>query len=507
MFTQSTNQNPPAYPLVSLAQRCQSLVYAISVFYLLYTLTNLYAANLHELTPLSNVDIVAVTIPFIDWMIVPYACSLPLFIAGFFIVKSNKQLKRLTHRLLLATLVATLNFYWLPLTFDTTTFDVVSALNSSASRWAWAYDILHTLDKPYNQLPSLHVSYALLLVISLWQSLTSVFNKILLASTGGCIAIATLFTWQHHLLDVLAGMVVAIIIWMIDHHLEKKHPSITKSSIVKYLVIAVSGFLLIQILPVVFWQKSFFSVLIGYYWLFSFLILALAYYWQTPLLFSKINGRHTLASLLIFVPIISVYQLMWWVANKMQLVQIPDAQASIKIPQVQGVNNTSIAHASIIATGKLASTTLQRLSPVLNQYQQIIWLDMGAEVNASFGIANNDCVRLGIDCHYINTPMLDVVDWNLQQHTTIAQYCHQLIRHLDHSSLSSTSQKTLIISQCAMGWSRSVAMLACVLAYFGMDKQKIAEHIANQYPKAHIDTILTNDLLQALQKTRQTTDV
>ncbi len=538
------------------------LIYALATFSLLYPLTNLYADKLNQITPLPTVaGFNPIDIPFIDWMILPYACSLPLFIASFFIMRSYSQLIRLTHRLLLVTLLGCLCFYWLPLSFLSTNDHTTALLNNTIlqatnndcsndsywingyqfvvaqleykSAYQCAYQLLHTVDKPYNQLPSLHVSYALLLMVTIWHSLNSIINKVALATLSLLIILSTLFTWQHHLLDVISGIFMAGIVWLIDQYLDKNHQDITKSSIIKYLVVGVSGFLVIQILPVVFsvslwtplssnlWNQLWSPLLkiIGYYWLLSFVVLAMAYHWHKPSLFSKINGRHSVSSYLLFAPVIIIYRLMWWLANKMDVLQIPTEQTIIKINHVlnNDLNTNSNNNLDILATAKLTSSAVQDMEPILKNYQHIIYLDVGCEINASFAMLSKHHANSHLsNYHYLHTPMLDMTAWNRQEYDTIVHYCQQLTDIImaislatSHDNLSNKSHDAiekpahkpiLIISQCVMGWSRSVTMLACIMAYFGHSPKEIRHYLLTHYPKSHLDGILDDELLQCLSQ-------
>lgn len=493
--TEKSNEKNPSYK-----SRFYALIYALGIFSLLYPLTNLFAHYLNQQQTLSNVAAFThINIPFIDWAILPYSCSLLLFISGFFLVKTQLQLQRLTHRLLLATIIATLFFYWLPLTFDTENFNVKQLLTNDNSQWAWAYTLLHFFDKPYNQLPSLHVMYALLLAATLWPAVNKqmgIIGVVLLGGLSTSIALSTVFTWQHHLLDVLAGVFIAIIILGLDRHLEHKHANATKRSIIKYLVVAVSGFLLIQILPILIWNKYAIFNVLGYYWLLSFAALAATYYYQQPLVFNKKNGYHTPLTLFIFAPIILIYMLMWWVANRLTMVQIPHQQNLISINTVVSKHSAKLTQkVDILATGNPSQKTFKQLLPLLTQYQKVIWLDTGCEINTNVAIMyKNFAGKL----HYVYTPMLDVTSWDSSEYEKIRAYCKQIEQHIEITK--DKNSKTLIVCQCVMGWSRSVLMLTCILAYFGMDTNMIKELITKHYPKSHTNSVLNLNLLERLNK-------
>ncbi len=76
---------------------------------------------------------------------------------------------------------------------------------------AWMYENMVTIDEPpANAAPSLHVSLTCLLALALWRD----FPRWWAVSWLGCglVLAATLFTRQHHLLDVVSGVLVCLLV-------------------------------------------------------------------------------------------------------------------------------------------------------------------------------------------------------------------------------------------------------------------------------------------------------
>lgn len=140
--------------------------------------------------------------PFLPWMVLPYASSGLLLCAAFFMVRSPDALRVLSQRLLLATVLAATVFVLLPLRFNGSRPAIDLPL------FAAAFDVLALVDSPYNQLPSLHVAYCLLLWVSLRQRLVSAWARAALGSWLLLTAASTLFTYQHHVLDVVGGLLL-----------------------------------------------------------------------------------------------------------------------------------------------------------------------------------------------------------------------------------------------------------------------------------------------------------
>lgn len=141
-------------------------------------------------------------IPFVPWMAVPYLSSGLFFTLAFFWVRGKEDLRTLNRRLLLATVAAGLIFALFPLRF-------------SASRppldepvWRFLFGFLSAVDKPYNQMPSLHVAYCMILWISLRSSITQPAWRAALAAWLLLVAVSTVCTYQHHVLDIAGGVLL-----------------------------------------------------------------------------------------------------------------------------------------------------------------------------------------------------------------------------------------------------------------------------------------------------------
>ncbi len=142
-------------------------------------------------------------IPFLPWLMLPYM-SIDLFYAGsLFICKDKAGLDTHAKRLLLATVISVAGFLLFPLQFAFTRPEV-------AGFNGWLLDLLMGFDKPFNQLPSLHISLLIILWVKYAEKLTGLW-KAALHLWFGLIALAVVGTWQHHVVDVLGGAVVGVL--------------------------------------------------------------------------------------------------------------------------------------------------------------------------------------------------------------------------------------------------------------------------------------------------------
>ncbi len=139
-------------------------------------------------------------------MILPYF-SLNLLTAVPLFLLTPGELRTLGRRLILATVAAGIVFYLFPA-------PIGFMRPSHAGGWDFLYQILWSLDKTSNTLPSLHITYSAITVLSIWlkvkRELRFVFMLWFLAIT-----LAVIFTWQHHVLDIVTGVALAIFCHML----------------------------------------------------------------------------------------------------------------------------------------------------------------------------------------------------------------------------------------------------------------------------------------------------
>ena len=538
---------------VSNATRFKHLGIALSVFYLLYNLTTLYSVSLYKLYP-EQIHSLATpfddVIPFIPVMIIPYSWSLILFVASFFLVRTAAQLSILTRRLILATVFACFIFYCYPARF--------SFHRLIPDDWTqFGYQFLQLVDKPFNQLPSLHVSYAILLGVSLWDIIESkkiwVLStyRFLLISICTLIIFSTVLTYQHHLLDILGGIVLASVVLILSD-------LIRNTLVTKYLVVGVIGFLLIAIAGFYLANSSGImlsiienlAIAIALYWLASFMILAWAY--QQPKYtcdkhwFQKnSSGKLTLSTWIKFAPIIIIYNVMSLAGQWYYQLLLRSHESHRASVTPYSINDTAF----VVATPRLIKTNLKsylsywlfntspldvlsqptQLPPVA-QYQ-IIVVDLAAEISshryklevASQSIINTHLNTLPINALLISNPPSFYIDYlylpllDLQPLSEIAVKDYiDLFKQIDALANATETQRivangegevenhpnkiTLINFHCVMGLSRSIGVQVLYLVYCG----KLTAHsyrfwIEQHYPHAQLaEAYLPQSLIEAI---------
>jgi hypothetical protein len=139
------------------------------------------------------------SIPLVPSMIWVYFSVTPLMLLPA-ILLDIEQLNRLAKQMMLAMLIAGVVFLIFPATIG-----YPPPENPPA-----AIEILRSIDRPYNLVPSLHVALSLIIM----RNLHPVFDargKALLGIWMIALVVSVLLTHQHHLADVLGGLLLALI--------------------------------------------------------------------------------------------------------------------------------------------------------------------------------------------------------------------------------------------------------------------------------------------------------
>ena len=517
--------------------RFKHLSLALLNFYLLYNLTTFYSVSLYIFYP-SKIHNLATPvdsmIPFIPAMIVPYSWSLILFITSFFLVRTSTQLSLLTYRLILATIFACLIFYFYPARF--------SFHRPIPDDWTqFGYQFLQLVDKPFNQLPSLHVSYAILLGISLWDVVASkkrwISAAYRLLLTGICtsIALSTVLTYQHHLLDMLGGAVLAVAVFILSNQ-------IRHALVIKYLTLGVIGFLLIAIVGFYFANMSMIAfmvvetlaIIVALYWLISFTMLVCAYQQHKPIQdtrwFQKhSSGRLTLYTWMKFAPIIIIYNGMsilgqWYfkVFSKGQKYPLTPYAINDKVNVVASPRLTQTDVNSHLTYWLFDCSSLEWPSSLENNQSlvryQIIVVDLAAEISShtyNLKLAANGSMNTTI--HYLYLPLLDLQplsDVFFKDYIDLFQQIEALIRSAETQAFVTNNKDkvegsfiTLINFHCVMGLSRSIGVQVLYLLYCGtLTVYNYQSWIEQHYPHAHLkDTYLPKSLVEAMANYKSVT--
>ena len=536
----------------SKSTRFRHLGLALSIFYLLYNVTTLYSVSLYKLYP-STIHNLATpfdsAIPFIPAMIVPYSWSLILFVVSFFLVRTSTQLSLLSYRLILATIFACLIFYFYPARF--------SFHRLTPNDWTqFGYQFLQLVDKPFNQLPSLHVSYVILLGMSLWdiagsrKSWVSGAYRLLLTGICTLIALSTVSTYQHHLLDMLGGAVLAVLVLMLSNR-------IRNALVIKYLavgsigflLIAIAGFYLANMSMIVFEFIEILAIIIALYWLISFTMLACAYQQAKPMRdarwFQKSNsGRLTLYTWMKFAPIVIIYNGMLFLGQwyfkvfsrgrryPLTPYSINDTVKVVASARLMQTDLSSHLTYWLFGCDSLErSRSLEKLPPSV--HYQIIVVDLAAEISSHIchlEVAANGITKMPV--HYLYLPLLDLQplsDVLLKDYIELFKRIDALTQSIETRAINANNESwvegsqvkygqvkndqvkdsltTLINFHCVMGLSRSIGVQVLYLLYCGtLTVYNYQSWLEQHYPHAHLkDDYLPQSLVEAMANYKSVT--
>lgn len=185
----------------SLKWNGYAVLFCSILFFSVYGGTTYYSKNFADAE--SFVFEFEKEIPFISWMLIPYMSSGLFFAMVFFWCRTKTQLKIYTLRFALATVVAGICFVIFPLKHS---FERPQTNNEAVLSFE---KFIELFDSPYNQAPSLHVTYAVLY----WTVVKVRFDgltKWLIAVWLLLMIISTVFVYQHHIIDLISGLFLAV---------------------------------------------------------------------------------------------------------------------------------------------------------------------------------------------------------------------------------------------------------------------------------------------------------
>jgi len=140
-------------------------------------------------------------IPFVPFFILPYMSIDLFFVVAPFLCRTHRELTVLAKRIVTAIMVAGICFLFFPLRF--------AFSRPHADGWLGAiFDWFRGMDAPYNLLPSLHAAFTLIL-FDIYFRHTRGFGRVATIVWFVLIALSPVLTYQHHLIDIVGGFVLA----------------------------------------------------------------------------------------------------------------------------------------------------------------------------------------------------------------------------------------------------------------------------------------------------------
>ena len=181
-------------------------------------------------------------IPFVPFFILPYMSIDLFFIAAPFLCRTDRELKIFSKRVTAAILIAGVCFLLFPLRF--------AFPRPEASGWLGALSIgFARWTRPYNLLPSLHAALCLLLVDLYARNLRGVL-RVAVLMWFVLIGVSPLLTYQHHVIDIAGGFVLAGYCFYFFRDSSASFPVVSNRRIGLYYLI---GAIIVAVAAFAFW--------------------------------------------------------------------------------------------------------------------------------------------------------------------------------------------------------------------------------------------------------------
>jgi protein-tyrosine phosphatase/membrane-associated phospholipid phosphatase len=144
--------------------------------------------------------------PVVEWMIVPYWSLDAFFVVAPFLCSDRADLTLLRRRLVWTNVIAGLCFLIIPLELAWSRPKITEGMFEP-----W-FRAIQAMDAPHNLFPSLHIVLRTLMAVHYAQHSRGVL-RVILHVWFSLIGISTLLTWQHHIVDVYGGFLLAAVIF------------------------------------------------------------------------------------------------------------------------------------------------------------------------------------------------------------------------------------------------------------------------------------------------------
>lgn len=146
-------------------------------------------------------------VPFVPWTIAPYWAIDIIYAVSLFVCANRSELDTHAKRLLTAQVIAIASFVLFPLKFS---FE----RPATGGVFGDLFSLLTAFDLPFNQAPSLHIAFLVILWALFARKLRSP-ARLLVDASFLLIGASVLTTWQHHFIDVPTGALLGFFcLWL-----------------------------------------------------------------------------------------------------------------------------------------------------------------------------------------------------------------------------------------------------------------------------------------------------
>jgi protein-tyrosine phosphatase/membrane-associated phospholipid phosphatase len=160
-------------------------------------------------------------VPYVPMLIVPYMSLDIFFFMATFLCRDERELRTFSQRVVFSIMVAAVFFLLLPLKLN---------WPERPSIGGWFGDFVEQsckapflMEYPHNLFPSLHIVLCLI-VADIYARHSSGIVRFLLCTWFVLIGISTLLTWQHHLVDLAGGLILAGFAFYVFRESDSRRP-------------------------------------------------------------------------------------------------------------------------------------------------------------------------------------------------------------------------------------------------------------------------------------------
>jgi hypothetical protein len=215
-------------------------------------------------------------IPFVPFFILPYMSIDLFFVIAPFLCRTDRELSVLAKRIVAAIIVAGICFLCFPLRF--------AFSRPHVDGWLGAlFNWFRGMDAPYNLLPSLHAAFTLILC-DIYFRRTRGFIRVAIMMWFVLIALSPVLTYQHHLIDIVGGFVLAEYCFYVFRERTPALPIIANRRVGSYYA---AGAAVVLVVGAILWP---WGVLLIWPAL-ALSIVAIAYITAGPVVFHKTEGK------------------------------------------------------------------------------------------------------------------------------------------------------------------------------------------------------------------------
>ena len=383
-------------------------------------------------------------IPFIPILIIPYM-SIDLFFLGApFLCNKKEELILFVKRIMLGIFIAGAFFLAMPLEF---------AFERPVPD-GWLKPIflfLHGFDQPYNLFPSLHIILRTILAHK-YAEKTSGWLRVVIHVWFFLIGVSTICIYQHHILDIVGGFIVAIVIFYIVREKPKYYPK-TKNFRIGYYYIGL--FIFLSIIILYFWSWSSLLLIIPL----SILIVIVGYFGQGSSIVNKVDGIISLPSKIVLAP--------WLLGQYLSLLYYK-----------QQCDCWSYVTPNVF------------IGRVLNNVEADELLNNGVtavvDMTCEFSEADN---FIALNKKYLNIQVLDLTAPSIASLDQVADF------------IMAESREGAVYVHCKIGYSRSVAAVAAYL--LKSNKVNTVKEAIKIIKKARPTVVIREEILNILNRYKQ----